>query len=129
MRRIPKGPSATSSSPMMEARMFSMSRSAWDCMATCVGASHELCVLPRAVCHWASPGPGESSRDFTLFCVRQPTEQGYDVRVMPHDILYDSILDAVGHTPLIRLSRIGRNLPCELYGKCEFMNPGGSVKD
>jgi cystathionine beta-synthase len=48
---------------------------------------------------------------------------------MAHDKLHDSILDAVGHTPLIRLSRIGRNLPCELVGKCEFMNPGGSVKD
>jgi cystathionine beta-synthase len=30
---------------------------------------------------------------------------------------------------MIRLSRIGRDLPCELWGKCEFMNPGGSVKD
>jgi cystathionine beta-synthase len=48
---------------------------------------------------------------------------------MPHDTIHDSILDAVGHTPLIRLSRIGRGLPCELLGKCEFLNPGGSVKD
>jgi cystathionine beta-synthase len=48
---------------------------------------------------------------------------------MAHDKLHDSILDAVGHTPLIRLSRIGRGLPGELLGKCEFMNPGGSVKD
>jgi cystathionine beta-synthase len=48
---------------------------------------------------------------------------------MAHDTIYDSILDAVGHTPLIRLSRIGRGLPCELLGKCEFLNPGGSVKD
>ena len=30
---------------------------------------------------------------------------------------------------MVRLSRIGRDLPCELVGKCEFMNPGGSVKD
>ena len=30
---------------------------------------------------------------------------------------------------MVRLSRIGRDLPCELLGKCEFMNPGGSVKD
>ena len=44
------------------------------------------------------------------------------------DIL-DSILDATGQTPMVRLSRIGRELPCELLGKCEFMNPGGSVKD
>lgn len=30
---------------------------------------------------------------------------------------------------MVRLSRVGRDLPCELLGKCEFMNPGGSVKD
>src|SRR5258706_12976042 len=43
--------------------------------------------------------------------------------------IFDSILDATGATPMVRLSRIGRDLPCELLGKCEFMNPGGSVKD
>ena len=43
--------------------------------------------------------------------------------------ILDSILDATGDTPMVRLSRIGRDLPCELLGKCEFMNPGGSVKD
>jgi cystathionine beta-synthase len=47
-----------------------------------------------------------------------------------HDVrIHDSILSAVGHTPLVKLSRIGHDLPCELLGKCEFMNPGGSVKD
>jgi cystathionine beta-synthase len=44
------------------------------------------------------------------------------------DIL-ESILDATGGTPMVRLARIGRELPCELLGKCEFTNPGGSVKD
>jgi cystathionine beta-synthase len=48
---------------------------------------------------------------------------------MSHDTIYDSVLDAVGHTPMVRLGRIGRDLPCELVAKCEFMNPGGSVKD
>jgi cystathionine beta-synthase len=43
--------------------------------------------------------------------------------------ILDSILDATGATPMVRLARIGRDLPCELLGKCEFMNPGGSVKD
>ena len=43
--------------------------------------------------------------------------------------IHDSILTAVGGTPLVRLSRIGRGLPCELLGKCEFLNPGGSIKD
>ena len=46
-----------------------------------------------------------------------------------HEGVLDSICDAVGWTPMVRLSRIGRNLPCELLGKCEFLNPGGSVKD
>ncbi len=44
-------------------------------------------------------------------------------------MIYDSILDAVGKTPVVRLNRVGSELDCELYAKCEFMNPGGSVKD
>jgi cystathionine beta-synthase len=43
--------------------------------------------------------------------------------------VHDSIIDACGNTPMVKLSRIGRDLPCELWGKCEFFNPGGSVKD
>ena len=43
--------------------------------------------------------------------------------------ILDSILDSVGGTPMVRLSNVGKGLPCELLGKCEFMNPGGSVKD
>src|SRR5436190_14867962 len=43
--------------------------------------------------------------------------------------IHDSILSTVGNTPMVRLARIGRNLPQELLGKCEFLNPGGSVKD
>ncbi|HEX3478125.1 MAG TPA: cystathionine beta-synthase [Kofleriaceae bacterium] len=46
-----------------------------------------------------------------------------------NETILDSILDATGMTPMVRLSRIGKTLPCELLGKCEFMNPGGSVKD
>jgi cystathionine beta-synthase len=43
--------------------------------------------------------------------------------------ILESICDAVGNTPMVRLSRFGSDLPCELVAKCEFMNPGGSVKD
>ena len=43
--------------------------------------------------------------------------------------VYDNILGAMGNTPLVRLNRIGRDLPCALYAKLELMNPGGSVKD
>ncbi len=37
--------------------------------------------------------------------------------------------DAVGHTPLIRLRRASEATGCEILGKAEFMNPGGSIKD
>ncbi len=43
--------------------------------------------------------------------------------------IYDSILDAVGHTPMVRMRSIGRDLDCEILAKCEFLNPGGSIKD
>ncbi|MEZ5666742.1 MAG: cysteine synthase A [Alphaproteobacteria bacterium] len=39
------------------------------------------------------------------------------------------LLDAIGRTPLIRLARASEITGCEIYGKAEFMNPGGSVKD
>jgi len=44
-------------------------------------------------------------------------------------MIYNNILEVVGRTPVVRLNRIGRELPVELYAKCEFLNPGGSVKD
>ena len=37
--------------------------------------------------------------------------------------------DTVGNTPLIRLNRLSEETGCEILGKAEFMNPGGSVKD
>jgi len=43
--------------------------------------------------------------------------------------VYESVLDAVGHTPLIRLARLGAGLPAAVYLKAEFLNPGMSVKD
>lgn len=41
----------------------------------------------------------------------------------------DSILEAVGDTPLVRLRTIGRETGCEILAKCEYLNAGGSVKD
>jgi len=43
----------------------------------------------------------------------------------------DNILDCVGNTPMVRCSNIAKkeNITCQLLAKCEFMNPGGAVKD
>lgn len=50
-------------------------------------------------------------------------------RAPRHGEPYDDVLDLVGWTPLIRLNRVTRGIRTPVYGKAEFMNPGGSVKD
>ena len=42
---------------------------------------------------------------------------------------YDDVLQTIGWTPLIRLNRITRGIRTPVFGKAEFFNPGGSVKD
>jgi cystathionine beta-synthase len=42
---------------------------------------------------------------------------------------YENILQAIGHTPLIRLHRVVGGAAAEVYAKCDYLNPGGSVKD
>jgi len=48
---------------------------------------------------------------------------------MPGETIYDSILDAIGGTPMVRLRRVGAETGCEILVKCEYLNAGGSVKD
>ncbi len=47
----------------------------------------------------------------------------------PHLTPYDDVLDTIGWTPLIRLGRVGAGIRTPVYGKAEYANPGGSVKD
>jgi cysteine synthase A len=44
-------------------------------------------------------------------------------------MIYDNILQVVGNTPVVKLHRVGAEVPVELFAKCEFLNPGGSIKD
>lgn len=44
-------------------------------------------------------------------------------------MIYPNILATIGHTPVVKINHLGHDLNCELYAKCEFFNPGGSVKD
>src|ERR1700692_5119360 len=41
----------------------------------------------------------------------------------------NNILEAIGHTPLVRLNRINHGLKPQIYVKADYINPGGSVKD
>ena len=40
-----------------------------------------------------------------------------------------TILDAIGDTPLLKPNRVTDSLDADIFVKCEFMNPGGSIKD
>src|SRR5205807_3074213 len=61
------------------------------------------------------------------------------IRVTPHgrvihcavdqSMKLSNILEAIGHTPIIRLNRIARDCKAEVYVKADYLNPGGSVKD
>lgn len=44
-------------------------------------------------------------------------------------MLYENILEVIGRTPIVKLNRVASHLSCNVYAKCEFLNPGGSVKD
>lgn len=50
-----------------------------------------------------------------------------DTTPLPH--YYESILETVGHTPLVKLNSVTSGLDCLVLAKVEFFNPGGSVKD
>src|SRR5262245_63017247 len=43
-------------------------------------------------------------------------------------MIYDSILDTIGRTPIVKIQRLAPS-GVTLFAKCEFFNPGGSVKD
>jgi cystathionine beta-synthase len=57
------------------------------------------------------------------------TPVGTSPPVPRHAQPYDDVLGLVGWTPLIRLNRVTEGIRTPVYGKAEFMNPGGSVKD
>ena len=57
------------------------------------------------------------------------TEGSGNERAPRHGKPYEGVLDLVGWTPLVRLKRVAQGIRTPVYGKAEFMNPGGSVKD
>ncbi len=43
--------------------------------------------------------------------------------------VFDNVVDAIGNTPLVKLNSVTDGLPCNMYVKLEYLNPGGSIKD
>jgi cysteine synthase A len=46
-----------------------------------------------------------------------------------NDEVIQNVLGLIGNTPLVRIASLSDALGCEIYGKAEWLNPGGSVKD
>ena len=44
-------------------------------------------------------------------------------------MILNNILESIGKTPLVRLNKVSQDVACGVYAKCEFFNPGGSIKD
>lgn len=44
-------------------------------------------------------------------------------------MIHENILSTIGNTPVVKINKIAKNLDCNVFAKCEFLNPGGSVKD
>ena len=58
-----------------------------------------------------------------------PTDAAVPEQHIRHRRPYGSVLETIGWTPMIRLARVARGIRTPLYGKADFFNPGGSVKD
>ncbi|KAL6251820.1 Cysteine synthase 1 [Rhinocladiella similis] len=73
-----------------------------------------------------------SVRRFATTAVRAAeasTPNAYGIRVSKAQGVVDQLTGAIGNTPLIRLRHLSEQTGCNILGKAEFQNPGGSVKD
>jgi cystathionine beta-synthase len=43
--------------------------------------------------------------------------------------VYNNIVETIGNTPMVKLNRITKDFPCDVYAKVEYFNPGNSIKD
>ncbi len=42
---------------------------------------------------------------------------------------FENILEVIGRTPLVKINKVAKEMKCTIWAKCEFLNPGGSLKD
>jgi cysteine synthase A len=73
----------------------------------------EACATPRSARRWEL----------------EDTTSGVVIGMDGTGHVVDGLIGAIGNTPLIRLKRASEITGCDILGKAEFMNPGGSVKD
>ena len=77
----------------------------------------------------ASHGAGSVSAPSRIRRTRPSTGPGRAGTPATPDEVYDTVLEVIGRTPLVRLHKVTRGIRADLVAKLEYLNPGGSVKD
>lgn len=79
---------------------------------------------------FVTPAQSNGGCDFD-HCLQSLPKNRKCLDKVPRNKILPNILSSIGDTPLVRLNRIPQEygLECEILVKCEFLNPGGSVKD
>lgn len=70
-----------------------------------------------------------SRRGFASKATASDLAQAYNMKVGKAQGTVNGLVGAIGNTPLIRLNKLSDETGSDIYGKAEFMNPGGSIKD
>ncbi|UKZ51905.1 Cysteine synthase 1 [Trichoderma virens] len=70
-----------------------------------------------------------TTRRLAVAAAKAAEPSAYTLAVSRAQGVARGLTGAIGNTPLIRLNRLSEETGCEILGKAEFMNPGGSVKD
>ncbi|KAH6611018.1 Pyridoxal phosphate-dependent enzyme [Trichoderma cornu-damae] len=70
-----------------------------------------------------------TTRRLAVAAAKAAEPSAYTLAVSKVQGVAKGLTGAIGNTPLIRLNRLSEETGCEILGKAEFMNPGGSVKD
>src|SRR2546425_3719500 len=77
----------------------------------------------------ASEGGGSVPAPSRMRRTMPSTGPGRGGRPATPDEVYDTVLEVIGRTPLVRLHKVTRGIRADLVAKLEYLNPGGSVKD
>ncbi|KAJ5941680.1 hypothetical protein N7516_001848 [Penicillium verrucosum] len=76
-------------------------------------------MFRQSVRRFATAASRAAAEGSTAYCTRVSTAQG----------VVNGLTEAIGNTPLIRMKKLSEQTGCNVLGKAEFQNPGGSVKD
>lgn len=89
-------------------------------------SKHRLSILCRSCSLADVCSEWEAEGTLTCFCL-ESILPGEDKRPMTKPL--ENVLSLIGRTPMVKLKRISRDIPGEIWAKLEYYNPSGSVKD